>query len=253
MHVSQTTRQEYSENDPDALVVTQTSTCVSFTFYTPSSPSPYANLDVHANADSLRSSSPISIGSTDDDNEGFTPIVNDMPSAIMSAVDDPCADIRSTDVSATGQSPTVAANAASPTVPASAAPTTTTSATHPTTASETPAQQPAIGLGDAPISCPPIAPPSTPTEGSRTLPVHSDERWYCVTVGRQVGVFNGPYVLVLLHYDFVYIYSSPLVSENVIGLVTGVSGACYPRHSSEASARAAFASALARNQVQVKI
>ncbi|KIM71108.1 hypothetical protein PILCRDRAFT_94024 [Piloderma croceum F 1598] len=61
---------------------------------------------------------------------------------------------------------------------------------------------------------------------------NTSQKWYCVTVGRQVGVFQGP--------------------ENVISLVTGISGACYPRHSSRASAQAAFDRAYAEGKVEVR-
>ncbi|KAF6747225.1 hypothetical protein DFP72DRAFT_1175067 [Ephemerocybe angulata] len=53
--------------------------------------------------------------------------------------------------------------------------------------------------------------------------------WYCVTVGSEVGVFNGWHLV------------QPLVS--------GVSGACYKRHKSESDAHAAFDAALERGHV----
>jgi hypothetical protein len=82
--------------------------------------------------------------------------------------------------------PTAGANPTSPAVPATAAPTSAAAG------GKASAQQPAVGLVNAD---PPVVPPSTPAEGTHTLPVRSDGRWYCVTVGRQVGVFQGPYVL----------------------------------------------------------
>ncbi|KAJ2911432.1 hypothetical protein MD484_g8981, partial [Candolleomyces efflorescens] len=55
------------------------------------------------------------------------------------------------------------------------------------------------------------------------------DTWYVVTVGKEVGVFRG--------------------WHNVQPLVTGVSGACYKKYTSEDGARIAFAEALAAGNV----
>jgi hypothetical protein len=145
-------------------------------------------MDTHVNP---RPSSPISISSTDGD-DGFTSIANDLPSAV--AIDDACASIRhqGSDMNPAAQRPTANANAAPPAVPVTTASTSAAAHTGPAAGGQTFAQQPAVGSGPAVVADPLIAPPA---EGSHTLPVHSDERWYCVTVGRQVGVFQGLYVL----------------------------------------------------------
>jgi hypothetical protein len=60
-HITQTTCEEFSKGDSNRPTV-MTSTCVLFTFYTLSIPSPFANLHIEANAPP---SSPINISSTE--------------------------------------------------------------------------------------------------------------------------------------------------------------------------------------------
>jgi hypothetical protein len=54
-------------------------------------------------------------------------------------------------------------------------------------------------------------------------------------------------------YSVLTLKIPPPFRHNVMGLVSGVSGACYARHGSRASAQAAFANALANNQVHLRI
>jgi hypothetical protein len=161
-HVSQTTRKQYSDENPDKPCTVTTSTCVSFTFYTPSLPSPFANLDIQANPPP---SSPISINSTDDfDGLSESSYTND----------DPCLSVHLLPQS-TVPPAAPAALAAAPVEPAAA-----------------PAA-PAIANAVAAVGIDPAAQSSADTSSAdvESVPVRTDRRWYCVTVGRQVGVYQG--------------------------------------------------------------
>ncbi|RXW19002.1 hypothetical protein EST38_g6846 [Candolleomyces aberdarensis] len=61
------------------------------------------------------------------------------------------------------------------------------------------------------------------------LPHPSEDLWYIVTIGLEVGVFQG--------------------WQSVLPFVSGVSGACYKKHLSKEAAHIAFAKALAASKV----
>jgi hypothetical protein len=162
-HVTQTTHENFSKSDSDRPTVM--TACVSFTFYTPSIPSPFANLHIEANAPP---SSPISIGSTE--------LRDDLSEAsYIAIVDDPCMSFNVPPYS---------------TVPPPAP------QTNPTPVTATNTTQ-ALNETLAPASDSAAAVPHTSdtadvfVSAQPAILVHSDERWYCVTVGRKVGVFAG--------------------------------------------------------------
>ncbi|OBZ68237.1 hypothetical protein A0H81_12002 [Grifola frondosa] len=87
-----------------------------------------------------------------------------------------------------------------------------------------------------PPACPPAGPPTGPPAGPPAGPstglgtVNPNSRWYAVTRGTEVGVFQG------------WIQTSTYV--------TGVSGAIFTRHTSHAQAESAFQHALLLGIVQ---
>jgi hypothetical protein len=192
-HVSRTTREEYDDRHPDRPTTTS-STCVSFTFYAPSVPSPYAGMD---RSDNTRPSTPFSVGSTDFE-DGFTTIASDFTPVI----DDPCASIN---ILPNSTIPPSDAGARHPSVAAanthggstqhtdigSTAPA-NTSAALPAAAPSTTNINPAPALGVPVVAYP------APTASANPIPVQTEGRWYCVTIGRQVGVFQGAYVTTLI-------------------------------------------------------
>jgi hypothetical protein len=215
-----------------------TSTCVSFTFYTPSIPSPYANLHIQAN---LVPSSPISIATTDFadalSKEGFPVLVNDP----CNTVDLPFASTIPPDASHTAPTPTTSGTSissvplvATAKVSASAAmddsipdlidapfylrPTAAVSASaaiasaasaamddsipdlldaqfhlRPTTAVSASAAIASTVDNNIPnsISNPAYGTTSPVSTASTSIPASANQRWYCITVGKQVGVFQG--------------------------------------------------------------
>lgn len=71
------------------------------------------------------------------------------------------------------------------------------------------------------------------------------ETWYVVSVGRQVGVFQGMYVMTsLLHEHVQAIDGNFAPRHHVQPLVSGARGACYRKYRSREEALAAFQDAL---------
>jgi hypothetical protein len=150
-----------------------------------------------------RPSMTFSVGSTDFE-DGFTTIATDFTPVI----DDPCADINilpnsTTPLSATGpRRPSVAAANASTqqsilanigsTAGVGSTPPANTSTALPAAASSTANVNPAPAL-----SMPAVASPA-PTAPTNPIPVQTEGRRYYVTTGRQVGVFQGAYVAILI-------------------------------------------------------
>ena len=209
-HVSRTTREEYDDRTPDRPTTTS-STCVSFTFYSPSVPSPYVRMDRLGNT---RPSTPFSDGSTDFE-EGFTTISSDF----MPIVDDPCASINTVPNSTIPPSATgarrpsdTAANArgvaalnawGGSTQPSTHADIGGTPGIGSTPLANTSAALPAAALSTtnvnpAPALSAPVVANPAPTASANPIPMQTEGRWYCVTIGRQVGVFRGAYVTILI-------------------------------------------------------
>jgi hypothetical protein len=74
-------------------------------------------------------------------------------------------------------------------------------------------------------------------------------RWYAVTIGKRVGVFNHWCVIFL---SVVTMLISPLASRTIVSpLVTSISGSCSSRYSSRTAAEVAFGHALATHAVHI--
>jgi hypothetical protein len=80
--------------------------------------------------------------------------------------------------------------------------------------------------------------------------IKASERWYTVSVGRQVGVFHDWYVAIELYIN---VLTGLVTRHSVLPLVTGVSGACYQRHTSQKAAEEAFTAAKKIGAVAVVI
>lgn len=192
------------------MPTTTISTCVSFTFYS----SPVTSYDGANTVDSrTRPSSPISI-STDESVRPYSPRISGPDQAdtlsevSYTIVDDPCLDINhipaSTIPPATSLRPrvtfgqtsvadslTMAAGTASSSADHTAVDAAVTIALAPTT---TPAAIPAPAATPVATVATPAAATLSITSAAAAVDSgtpHSDERWYCVTVGKDVGVFQG--------------------------------------------------------------
>lgn len=76
------------------------------------------------------------------------------------------------------------------------------------------------------------------------------ESWYVVTIGRQVGVFQGMYVISTAVEEWISkIDGNFRLRHHVQPLVSGASGACYRKYPSREEALAAFQDALAQGVV----
>jgi hypothetical protein len=193
------------------MPTTTISTCVSFTFYS----SPVTSYDGANTVDPrTRPSSPISISTDDGSVRPYSPRISGPDQAdILSEVgytivDDPCLDINhipaSTIPPATSLRPrvtfgqtsvadslTMAAGTASSSADHTAVDAAVTIALAPTT---TPAAIPAPAATPVATVATPAATTLSITSAAAAVDVgapHSDERWYCVTVGKDVGVFQG--------------------------------------------------------------
>ncbi|KAG6835883.1 hypothetical protein H0H93_013689 [Arthromyces matolae] len=93
-------------------------------------------------------------------------------------------------------------------------------------------------LGDT-LDVAPVPAPQAPAPGPAVLPpvaassfLSSNDHWYCVTIGREVGVFRG--------------------WSHVQRLVSGVPGNCFKKWPTQAAAQEAFDNATAANVVEVR-
>jgi hypothetical protein len=77
--------------------------------------------------------------------------------------------------------------------------------------------------------------------------VNSSERWYTVSKGRNIGVFRD--WSVFFRPADLTTCSFFLFRHTVLPLVSGVSGACFQRHTSRAAAEAAFTAAVQSGDV----
>jgi hypothetical protein len=96
-----------------------------------------------------------------------------------------------------------------------------------------------------PVTPAPVAPAAFSMPAT---PAGSEHRWYVVTVGRQVGVFRGWYVLPIVCY---FSLITAFIRNNTAGHVVGVPRATYVRVASEFSANETFNAALTGGQVTV--
>jgi hypothetical protein len=190
-HVSQTTREEKSNDDSNKTIVT-TSTCVSFNFYNPSVPSPYANLHIQANA---LPSSPISIATTD--------LADSLSEeGLPDLIDDPCSivDVNFASTTMPDTSDTALTSAAScasipSMIPVAATNESTSAAINSCSAIEDIIPSPNDAAVVSAVNDSILNPTDTSVDplsaAAVTIPVVASQRWYCITVGRQVGVFQG--------------------------------------------------------------
>jgi hypothetical protein len=91
----------------------------------------------------------------------------------------------------------------------------------------------------------PGAVPNQPNGGSSE---DNAVRWYTVTAGRRIGVFNQWYVACPRRVSTILIY---FTRATVAPLVVSVSGACFSRYPSRAAAEAAFSLALGNHTVRL--
>jgi hypothetical protein len=121
----------------------------------------------------------------------------------------------------------------------------TTSLAPATIASSTPTSIDACGNPISSLSIP-LA-PSTSTGMPTQLQTPAHNRWYVVTVGTNVGVFHGWYVLRLDSAFCASWFSRNAISEYVVG----VPGSCYVYVGTKADAHATFEASLAAGKVSV--
>jgi hypothetical protein len=187
-HIHQTTVEERSKSDPNVYTVS-TSTCVSFWFQTPSTPSPFVpppGVNVSAVAEALTKvvfAFPVAPNEGDNGGDSPTPSLISLDSGLDDYPTTLALSIGLDSNWALTYAPTVSDGVSAASIASIAL-----------VIPDIPSSPPNTPLVPT-IAAAPVAPaPAAPHDG-KTLhddeTIALDERWYCITVGHDVGVVQG--------------------------------------------------------------